>query len=248
MKRGQVTLFIILGIVILVVIALIFGLRNILGIGISSDKFISLKMGPLVDDLNKCIKENADEGIVLIGKQGGTLKPIKYRMYNGNKVNYLCYNIVGDERCSNRMVVLNDMEGELNDYLQFELANCVDTRALAKKLFYKVDIEKLSVDTRILGDNVVVNVKYPITISKGAATLTQEDFSQTINRPLGDLYNTVYDIIDSETTSGQFLQLPYMLAKRGSVEINVDKPYPDKIYILNKKNDNYIFQFAVEGE
>jgi len=248
MKRGQVTLFIILGIVILVVIALIFGLRNIIGIGIGTDKFLSLKMGPLIDDLNRCIQEKADDGIVLIGKQGGTLKPIKYRMYNGNKVNYLCYNIIGDERCSNRMVLLTDMERELNDYLQFELANCVDTRALAKKLFYKVNVGKLRVDTRILRDNVVVDVKYPITISKGTATLTQEDFSQTINRPLGDLYNTVYDIIDSETTSGQFLQLPYMLAKRGSVEINIDKPYPDKVYILNKKNDNYIFQFAVEGE
>ncbi|MEW6063459.1 MAG: hypothetical protein AB1571_03785 [Nanoarchaeota archaeon] len=248
MKRGQVTLFIILGIVILVVIALIFGLRNIMGIGIGDDRFLSLKMGPLADDLNKCIKEKANNGIVLIGKQGGTLKPIKYRLYNGNKVNYLCYNLIGDERCSNRMVLLSNMEKELNDYLQFELANCVDTRALAKKLFYKVTVGRLSVDTKILRDNVVVNVKYPITISKGSAALSQEDFSQAISRPLGDLYNTVYDIVDSEASSGQFLQLPYMLAKRGSVEINVDKPYPDKVYILNKKNDNYIFQFAVEGE
>ncbi len=248
MKRGQVTVFIILGIVILVAIALVYSLRNLVGIGIEPQRFLSLRLEPLRDDVNRCIDKEARDALYLIGKQGGTLDPIKYKFYNGNNVNYLCYNIVGDERCSNHIVLVTDMVKELNNYLQSKLSDCINIKGISKKLFYNINVGKLSVDTRILANDVLVKVNLPITLSKGESTLSISDFSKTVNIPLGSLYDTVYDIVDSETSTGEFLQLPYMLAKRGSVEVNVDKPYPDKIYILNKKNDNYIFQFAIEGE
>ena len=52
----------------------------------------------------------------------------------------------------------------------------------------------------------------------------------------------------SHASLGEFDSLPYMLGRRGAIEIETIKPYPDTIYILNKRNSNYIFQFAIQGE
>ena len=75
-KKSQVTLFIILGIVILSIFSLIFYLVNYT----SKEKFgekseeagkTSAELKPIEEYIKSCLKETAEQGLLLLGKQGG---------------------------------------------------------------------------------------------------------------------------------------------------------------------------------
>ncbi len=238
MKKGQVTAFIIVGIVILIVLFLIFYLKG--GIKVKTRFLMDDKdaINKLVED---CIDEEARRALDIIGKQGGSLVPLKYRLYNGNNVAYLCYNIIDDERCMNRVLRLEDIERELNRYLEGRLNQCINLEG-----FNVVSRGKLIVKSTIARDNVLVVVDYPIVFEKKDKRISIDRFSKSINIALGKLFDTSLDILNDEASYGDFDQLPYMIVHK-DIRIEKDRPYPDKAYILTDKNSNYMFQFLVEG-
>lgn len=241
MKKGQVTVYIIFGIVILSIIGLILYARNI-GIGISPEDFLKNSMEDVQQELSDCVGTIGEEAIETIGLQGGTLYPSKYRMYKNYNVNYLCTNLPKDSRCINRMLLLEDMEKEISKYVRDNIDNCfvLDTTR------FSVEKGNKEVKVTIAENNVLMHLKYPITLKKGNIIKRSEDVSKVVNVPLGKLYNVVDDIVESEALYGDFDPLTYMLVHR-DVIIEGDKPYPDKIYIV-KDNNKHIFRFAIEGE
>src|SRR3989344_2289419 len=91
-KRGQVTIFILLGLLIIAIIGLVYFLRqpNINITNIIPTRTVSLK-----DSVNDCLKKTSNEGLTLIGKQGGDTNPNFYLNYCNketcDQVAYLCF-------------------------------------------------------------------------------------------------------------------------------------------------------------
>lgn len=247
-KTGQVSTFMIVGLIILIVVALIFVARDYVGIGISSEKFLSIKMEPIKDSIFKCVDVNAKDTLDLIGKQGGTLNPQNSIFYNGYKVNYLCTNLNGRRECANRMMLLSDIEKELNDDLKNKIKNCAQVQAIGNAMFYDVKVGEFDMTTNILDNSVNFNITYPITLTKGETKQTIKEFVRKVDVPLGSLYGYAANIINYQAIYGDFNRVPEMINSKGAIEINIAKPYPDIVYILNKRDSNYIFQFGVEGE
>lgn len=241
MKKGQVTIYIILGIVILGITGLILYARNI-GIGISPEDFLKNSMDDVQKELSDCVGTIGEEAISTIGLQGGTLYPNNYVMYKNYNVNYLCTNLPNNPRCINRMLLSEDMEKEISKYVKDNIDNCfvLDTTR------FSVEKGNKEVKVTIAENNVLINLKYPITLKKGNIMRKSEEVSKVVNIPLGKLYSTAKDIIESEALYGDFDPLTYMLVHR-DVIIEGDKPYPDKIYIVKDNNEN-MFRFAIEGE
>jgi hypothetical protein len=247
-KKGQVTMFIILGMILLIIIALVLFGRNYAGIFISGDKFLSLKSESVEEDIRNCIVEEGNIMLDTVGKQGGSLDPELYRYYNGSRVQYLCTDIPNDKKCANNMFMLSDLEREIAESLRLNILNCVETEKIAEKAFYEVETGDMSVNVDILDKKVVVDVDYPVTLIKKDSEIILEEFKEEINVPLGEIYDHVHEIVEGEANQGVFYYLPYMLGKYGKVEIQLKKPYPDKLYIVNMRNSPYIFQFFVGDE
>ena len=247
-KRGQVTTFIIVGIVLLIVIILALFARDF-GVGVAPKKYLESNLEPVEDEVGRCADDIALKGLNLIGSQGGDMNPSNYKLNDGNKIKYLCLNIQNDKRCMNILDPLSNIEKQLNDFMNFEMNKCVDLNKF-KGFFERYDIKSGNpkIEARILDDNVLINVDYPITLTKEGQKITLPKVVRKVDVPLGSLYGDVYNIVQSHASLGEFDSLPYMLGRRGEVEIETLKPYPDTIYILNKRNSNYIFQFAIQGE
>ncbi len=248
-KKGQVTAFMILGIVVVIVVILIYFARSELGVGRPKQQFLDLQLKSIQDEVNRCVDEKVPQGLKLFGLQGGTLKPASYKLYNGNQVQYLCSNIPNDNRCLNLLKPLGSMVGDLNKYAEFELNNCLDPNKF-KSLFgtYDINIGTLKIDIDLENEKTLVNVDYPVTLSKGDAKITLPKITREIDAPIGGLYESVYQIINGYASTGDFLHEAYMFQNRGEIEIKRDTVYPDVIFVLNKKNSDYIFQFAIQGE
>ena len=252
-KRGQATLLITLGIIIIILLSLIFYFRS---------SFIS---PPKIEDLQKetdcpqrvvtdCIGKVAPDYIELLGKQGGYLTTPQdtFRLFNGTRVSILCYNILGRDECINRMLTKEEMERQLENSLNFALQSCINVQNCRRfGQGYSIQTSKNpKTDVNIENDKVIVKVNYPVTLlSRTGAQLTIQDFSASLDYPLGRLYDTaVNEIIDTEAEFGNFEQLLYMIAHKGQILIDLKKPYPDKLYILRTNNNPFKFQFFIQGE
>ena len=247
-KKGQITAFVILGIVILAAVILIFYVRGQFFFGPATPSSLAARITPIKEHITSCIQTISPEYIERIGVQGGHLKEGEgtSRKRSDIPISYLCYNIKNEPTCYNRMLLISDMQNELNDAIKKGLVTCINLEKYKKG--FEIQAGTLNVNTDIGQENVIVEVNYPITLTSGDAKASEENFTVSFNYPLGKLYNVAQDIIDAHTQTGNFDQLNYMLDKRGEYIIDVSKPYPDILYVLKKKDNPYRFQFFIQGE
>lgn len=240
--------------VLVVVIALVLSMKTKVLMFNPTQEDLEAEMDSIREDISVAIFEAGDEPIRRIALQGGYLEtPANtFRSYNDYSVSYLCYSIEDSPRCRNRMLTKQDMETQLAKTIDFSLQDTVGVKK--KKLIgYEVIVEKdWNVIVEINKDNIVVKLDYPVTLKSSrnaGVSVTEDEFSNTFRYPLGDLYDVSQDILDIETTFGEFDQFVYMLNKKGVYRIEKIRPYPDKLYILNRRDkEDYKFQFAIQGE
>jgi len=248
-KRGQVTTFMIVGLVILIIFILLFSIRRT-GFGMKSQDYLESSADDIKSKINDCVDRDTKEILDLLGKQGGYLSPSSYLLYNGYNVAYLCNNIPDTDQCANAMINTADIENQLSDYIKANLRECMQKDALGAGFLstYEIIRGDTEVKTTIEENAVIFTIDPKITMKKGDSSLTIQEYSKSVNLPLGLLLDTTYEIVNNEAQYGVFFNNEYMLAKRGAVEIYKDQPYPHKVYVLNARDSDYIFQFAIESE
>ena len=247
-KRGQATLFIILGIVLVVLVVLYF-------VGVQQDIIPPLlggsnaneEMSDIDNHVRGCLEEVGMDYVTILGLQGGYLSPDEgtYRLYNDSKISYLCWNQVDTSTCTNRMLTEEHMESELKQAMESALNTCVnvykysDDATVADDWDLTVDIQRTSVDFVLY---------YPVQIVKGDDVASQDEFEESLNVPLGELYEVSQDVVNDHAAYGDFEQLIYMLSKLSRYTIYKNRPYPDVLYQVKLREGDYIFQFAIQGE
>lgn len=255
-KRGQVTVFVILGIVIVVILALVFYLYGErLKIQTQEQtKFDTSTVEPLKTFVQDCINKYSLEGINLIGKQGGEINPGFYQNWNcvspGNcdKVSYACFT-TEYSACYNKKPFLKEfVQDELENYLKTKIVQCVDLNKI-RNSGYTVSAGELKLNVSIGDYATMVNVNYPITITKGDAVLKQDKFSKTFDVPLGRLIKVASDIVDLEQNSLQGTAFfdGYLIRNRGEIEIERHIYRDTEIYITKLRINPYIFQIAIQN-
>lgn len=248
-KKGQITVFVIIGIVIVALIVLLYAFRKDISV-----PFVQVnlqdEMQQVRSDIETCLKSSSEGHVERIALQGGYLSPPpgSFRLFNDTPISYLCYNQAGKPTCTNRMLTLDSMQKELNNAIEDTLPECMELDVSGGVQLQEPSSYKVKTD--IQPSKVVVTLDYPITLTnkKTGDELTEKEFSTVINAPLGDLYDVAMDIVDSEAVGGRFDVLSYVLSKMSKYTIYPHKPYPDKIYQIKLRENGYLFQMAVEDE
>ncbi|MEK6936662.1 MAG: hypothetical protein AABW58_01170 [Nanoarchaeota archaeon] len=257
-KRGQVTVFAIVGVVIAALVVLFLAVRNQVYIGGSTIEDLEKEFPQIQEHVESCLSVSGKKYVELIGKQGGylTTNPGTFRQYKGIGINYLCYNIDGIPQCSNRGLRLVDIKSSLENGMKDEVNNCLDIDQF-DKIGLDVSRGNLKLDADIGEDVVVLNLDLPVKISRKDLETQRNSFSAELDYPLGRLYNSAKDIVDSEAVYGNIDTLTYSVLKTrlsGKPYI-VQKlqPYPDKLFVLRIKDtpsaeNEFTFQFFVQDE
>mgnify|MGYP001565635269 FL=1 len=246
-KRGQVTVFVIVGVVILILAVLIWYLRSTNNV-VVPNFFIGddARIQSIETNLKDCVEKAVKPTVLLAAKQGGNLDPINYRNYKGDKVSYFCLNIPGKEQCLNIMPPVRIIEEKLKNNIAIQIDNCVDRDLLGTDVKGSKNIK---VDVAMRRDSVVVDTNYDVTFVNNNVEMPLGKVTTVVSDiPFVELYDVVHDVVNAQAIDGDFEQLFYMLGKRGKIEIQVDRPYPDKVFIVNKKDSDFKFQFAIQGE
>ena len=257
-KRGQVTVFAILGVIIAAIVVLFLFIRNQVYLGGANIEDLEKEFPQIQAHVEECLTISGEKYINLLGEQGGylTTNPGTFRQYKGIGINYLCYNIDEVPECSNRGLRLVDIENSLKNGMIGDVNRCIDIDQF-DKFGLNVQRSEIKLDVDIGEDTVIITANLPVKINKGDVEANRNKFEAELNYPLGRLYNSAKDIVDSEAVYGNLDTLTYSVLKTrisGKPYI-VQKlqPYPDKLYVLKIKDtpssDNeFIFQFFVQDE
>ena len=247
-KKGQTTLFIVLGILLVAIVILYLVLvRQDIIPPLLAPTDAATDMAAVETHVKGCLEDVGGTYVTLIGLQGGYLSPAPdtYRLYNDSAVSYLCWNQEGVATCTNRLLTLSHIEEELTDAIDQELSTCINVKDISSD----ADIAKeWELAVAIRQNSVDLTLDYPVTIDKGKGDIASEDtFSASVDAPLGDLYQVSQDIVNDHALYGDFDHLLYVLSKVGRYSVYKNSPYPDVVYQVRLLQDDYVFQFAIQG-
>jgi len=237
-KRGQVTLFIILAIVILG--AMIFFLYPRV-------KVLFVPKTP-ISIIDECLKGSLDEALSIVLKQGGSIEPSLYYTFEGNNVEYLCYTNDNFKTCVMQQPLLKQhIEREIKEYIEPRARNCIGIlkeEMTAKGYDVKADYKGMSVE--IIPNKINIDVVADVVLRK--------EGSETFNRFSIKKASKVYDLImistsilNYEAHYGDAETTIYMIYYPTIIVEKLKQGDGSKIYNLVDINTQEKFTFATRS-
>ncbi len=250
-KRGQVSVFVIIGIVAIAAVIFVFllfrGFQEKAREVTNPQEYLKSQIGDIKKVLNNCIEDKTKEALNKISLQGGHLNPIKYTNYYGNKVSFLCYKIKDNEDCYNMMFTRSEISDEIKPYLETNIKKCMNDGLNAfRDKDYKLTSGSFSFDLEFNDEVLLVNVIYPITLTKGKIIQVQDRFSKQTKTNFWKFSNLASEIVSYEAR-GENYDVAEESPKNLYFEIGRTGIENGNLYTLvSRLNKNEVFYFAVE--
>ncbi|MFA5173711.1 MAG: hypothetical protein WC438_00855 [Candidatus Pacearchaeota archaeon] len=238
-NKGQITIFIILAILILIVLFLLF--RG----GSLNTVFVS--KSPVVQ-IQDCVSENTQKALDILVNQGGSINPEFYYMYNGNKLEYLCYTEEFYKPCIVQKPLLRQsIEKEITDYIKPAVVSCVQSvKSNLEKEGYSVTTGEIKPEINILPGTILIDLKSDLTITKDT-TESYKSIKTSIKSNLYDLIMIASSITQLEGKYGDSESLVYMVSNPGIKVEKIKRGDGTTVYILTDIKSLDKFQFASRG-
>jgi len=238
-KRGQVTLFIIVAILIIIIGAIIYFLFPGIGTNIKQDT-----ENPEVY-LQQCLQEEFESKIKNITSHGGSLKPEHYIMYEGDKIEYYCYTEEYYKTCVvQRPLIKHHVEKGILNAIDEKSKTCFDEMVNSfESKGYEVELDRKGKSVNIMPGRTILNFNHSLALTK-EDTKNYDKFSISVNNKLYEMVFIAMSIIDWETSYGDAETTVYMDYYR---DIKVEKKKQSDgstIYILTDRDKGTKFQFA----
>jgi hypothetical protein len=246
MKKSQISLFVIIGLVVLIVAVFLI-------IKINQDRLNQIKLQgetenpklqPVVRFVNDCLELKTKEALIKLGEQG-LIYPDAYLASKNTKIAYFYF------KGRNYFPKKEAIEKEVSDYVIENMKSCTGDFS---KIGFTVDDSYEKMKAEIVFDEKRLNIStsYPMKILLGEEEAYLEKFSIEVKINLNGIYNAAEKIYketeqNSETINLDFLKdLPFEIRL-----IKIDKN--TLVYeILDSKygleNKPYKYRFAVKYE
>jgi len=249
-KRGQITIFIIVGIIVIGAI----GVFLIFGTDIGERIGISGETNP-ESFLDSCLKDKVKQGIEIISRQGGSLSnPVNKSFLFKDEtyptdISYLCYNQNDYLPCVNQEPMLfQHLEDEIKDYISDEVTSCFnDLGTSLGRQGYSVQKKIRSFEIKLQSKRVVIETDSEITLTKAGETSKQEDFTIFVGSRLYEITEVVVEIVNKEATRCEFNYVFFMM---NNPEFDIHKfktADSTEIYVIKHEDTNERFNLAIRG-
>lgn len=248
-KRGQMTIWIIVAIAIIVLAIIGFFVYNY-GLKYQIERPMQ-ELNPNIF-MGECLGEYIEPIVTIISKQGGYLaEPSIFIPYNGSKVGYLCYTNEAYKVCYNQQPFLDkSIEQQIKDELKKQEAvkRClINFESRARGMNYQIlRCNDPDFNISLFTDRIITNFNCNITLTKDDKIIRYTKVEAQYNHPLGEFIALAMQIVDKEITLGDF-NLILGQFYNPNIEILRIKAEKTKIYLLHKINTDKSFVFGVKN-
>ena len=231
LKKAQITLFIIMGIIILVGATFFVYLRNQQSKMIESSLETTQRapsiFDPVLDYTDQCIQDIGIVGFKKIGEHGGyidirdaALSERAFSLDNDPTESdaiplgdlYVAYwwymnspNLCSDCTLDSMLPTLDEIEAQMNRYIERELKKCTNGFEQFKEMGFEVIEGDVKASTNITIDDVVIYIDYPLEIKRGQSELKISKFLDNLNLHFREVYELALRITVKEANE-QFLE------------------------------------------
>jgi hypothetical protein len=272
-KKGQVTIFIILAIIIVVAGLSIYLFRDTI-----LTKKIPSNIEPIQTNFLNCIEQSTLTGISILESKGGYIEnpsfvsgsvymPFSSELnFVGTQIPYWYY-ISGNNIEFEQMPSIEEMNKQLENYLTNKLMNC--NFEIYKNQGYEIETEQPQVNVNIKNNNVQIEVDMDLSVGFQEDIFLMKSFSVEVNSLLGDLYDDAKKVYELEQErlflENYSVDVLYLYTPVDGVELscsplfwNVDEFYSDfsealvaNINSLKNKgniNDYFAIELPIDSE
>lgn len=254
-KRGQVTLFVVIAIIVVVGIVLILSIQQgaiKAPVGAEeAQKLVASQLQPISDFVVKCAEEPVKDSVKSIGIQGGYCNiPVRADTISTYRIPFLVQ--LPDK--SNLLALEGDGPTIENEIIactnMTKIMKCIDNFNSFKKVVSVAPQKDLSLNLHFVSpDTIAVEINYPLLVSRAESKSTLEKMTFDFKSGLQAAYLTAVRIIGSEISSHDFdidhyvRTLPNVHIERQGIDTTRIYYYLESVII---ESDPYAFHFAVE--
>ena len=189
-KRGQITLFIILGFVLLIVgLFLYFVATEEEGYDLQKESNFQNQVSAIKFYVSRCLEDESSFALFVLGMQGGNIDLPAYHFSSKSfDTSYLYFN--GDSKLPS----IEEIEEQLSDYITTNIHDCADFSK-----FNNVDIveDEINIETVLGYNDVRFRMNWPLTIKQGTLASQISDFSVTTPVRFLSIYRIIQNIINA---------------------------------------------------
>ena len=238
-RKGQVSIFILVGIV---VVAGIFILFYLLG----GPRLVSPVQGTPDDFVKQCVRDSVEEVVEKIYVNGGEVEPSFSVKYLGEDYNYLCHTGDNYVKCYNIHPHLEqEIEQEIEEATRDSVQDCFGLlrEDLDSRGFF-VDEGPMIYSIDLLPGSIDINLERDISVTKGGSAQSYNNFNLRINDPLYELVKISKTIVTSESRFCAFERNGFMIFYP-EYDIKMTNYDNNKIYSVKERVSEKEFKFAV---
>ncbi len=202
-KRAQISLFLLIGIVLVVVVILVMHLKSL---GPKEVPIKQIQGSQIKEYITGCMDVTLKRAIINLGVQGGFVG-IPDNFY-GTHVNTLSlqgtsepivylydYNDYPDTH--NILQSLSDWQDELSSYVNNNLETCLQDFQPFTMRGYKFEAGKINSSVLIRQRDVLLTVNFPINVTEGNSKIHFDTFQDSIGVPLLTVHKQAEDIMNA---------------------------------------------------
>ena len=203
-KRGQVTIFIIAGIILLFSVALFLYFRNI-SIPLSEAETLPSEYVPVQNYVQLCVETLARRAIIVMGIQGGYLQlPGKIA---ANPSSYISIIPNGDVKLpfwyykgEARVPTITEMQRDIGNYVSINLMGCLENFTPMSKQFSITPVGDITSTAMIGEEDVTIETTYPLSakLLGGQETVSLSKFMARVPVRLRRMHQLAMDILRAE--------------------------------------------------
>lgn len=245
-KKAQITIFIVIGLAILIFAALIIYYTTV-----SEKEEVEIKgidTAPVQSFVDSCLQQTLDDGIDYISLQGG------YYYAPGSYIANLGYTIpyYHDVAEGDLMPSLDEIEKQISFYINDNLNRCLRNFSAFEKIGYNITGGNKNIILNLGESSVSVDMVYPLQIQLGEEIAAIDSFSAQTQTQLKQMYAYARMYINMQKTVPNEEPLGYLmqLAYDNDFRFETMFRYNSYIYAFNTNKTEgkipYVFVFAVK--
>lgn len=229
-KRGQVTVFILLGIVMLIAFFLIYYIIAGTSIELSDEVSETSKFPkdilPIHNYIKECVTQTSQQGITLMGSSGGQME---IRGAN-NQIQVPIENFMIENQ--NLVPSAQDLQKTLDSFMEYFVPVCTIDIDFPG---YNIKSETPTIKTQFVEDKIVQEIIFPVTVMKGKRKTEFSKFYIEHNIRMNTILNSANKIVKNTITDPEWINY----ADFAEFDVNV---------IVNPIQENYFIYTIIDDQ
>lgn len=249
MKKGQVTILLILSVLVLVLGFLLITVSGKETDRVLEETVFANNAQLLQEFVESCLEAIGQEAVYFTASQGGYYKaPVESSPYLNLEVAHYWHD------GKNLMPSKERIEKEISLYVKDNLKSCLNEFSSFQKQGYIVEqdfeIPKVRMDSKITSDSVLLNLDYPLKLKKDNSIITRNKYSATVKINLNKIINLSSQILKGQTENPNDFPLGSIvsLAEENKIKLQTIDLEGNLVFLTFavplKNKENLMYSFA----